>query len=49
MASGRLTGGTVLCPSARHFIIGFVLAQPRKTENCPDMTCFHLHCYVKFS
>ena len=36
----RLTRGTVLCPSARLFILCFVLVQPwsGKTEKCPDMT-----------
>ena len=31
-----LTGGTALCPRARHFINSLVLVQPRKTG--PDMT-----------
>ena len=31
-----LTGGTVLCPWARHFILCLVLVQPRKTF--PDIT-----------
>ena len=32
----RLTGGTVLCPWARHFSLCFVLVQPR--EKCLDIT-----------
>ena len=38
VASLRLTGVTVLCPCARHFINCLVLVQPRKTGNHPDMT-----------
>ena len=40
VASSTLTAGgaTVLCPSARHFILCLVLVQSRKMGNCPDMT-----------
>ena len=31
-----LTGGTGLCPGARHFILCLVMVQPRTTR--PDMT-----------
>ena len=36
IASSSLAGGTAFCPSARHFILCFVLVQPRKT--CSNMT-----------
>ena len=36
VAASSLTGGTVLYPCARHFILCLVLVQRRKT--CPDIT-----------
>ena len=36
VVGSSLTGGTVLRPRARHFILCLVQFQPRKT--CPDMT-----------
>ena len=37
VTSMRLTGGTVLCPWARHFILFLVLVHPRRQENVPTL------------
>ena len=36
VSGSSLTGGTALCPCARHFILCLVLGKPRKTH--PNMT-----------
>ena len=36
VADSSLTGGTALCPWARHFILRLVLSHPKKTH--PDRT-----------
>ena len=38
VASSRLTGDTVLCPCAKHFILCLVLVKPRMTGSRPHMT-----------
>ena len=38
VAGSSLTKGTMLSTWARHFILCFVLVQPRKTGKHPDMT-----------
>ena len=45
-AGSRLTRGAMLCPWGKHFILCFVLDQPRNTGKCPVLTLLK-NCWLE--